>query len=118
MVEEKIEHGFLDTIKGGLRSVSQIISASIFPPISEGAERVIKNIEGRIIQIEKRILRRLSSLLIIGFGGVLLIFALFFYLRESLGWSNTAAYFSIGIVIFVIGLMIKAWDLKSNDNNG
>jgi VIT1/CCC1 family predicted Fe2+/Mn2+ transporter len=69
---------------------------------------VMKTIENRIMRIEKRILRKISSLFIIGFGGTFLIFALFFFLRESLGWSNAAACFSIGITVFVIGLLLKA----------
>ena len=35
---------------------------------------VMKTIEDRIVRIEKRILRKISSLLIIGFGVVFLIF--------------------------------------------
>lgn len=107
MVEAEKEHGFMDMIKTGLSSVSQIISATIFPPIAEGAEMVMKNIEDRIIRIEKRILRKLCSFLIIGLGGVFLIFALFFYLVEFLGWSSAAAFFSIGITVFVVGLLFK-----------
>lgn len=108
MVEREKECGFMYKIKDGLSYVSKIISASIFPQIAEGAEMVMKNIDDRIIRIEKRILRKLASFLIIGFGGVFLIFALFFFLRELLGWSNAAAFFSIGMTVFVIGLLLKA----------
>jgi hypothetical protein len=108
MVECEKERGFMDIIKDGLRYTSEMISASIFPPIAAGTEMVMKSIEDTIIRVEKRMLRKLSSLLIIGFGGVLLVVALFFYLREFLRWSNTAAYFSIGIMVFVIGLLLKA----------
>jgi energy-converting hydrogenase Eha subunit C len=45
--------------------------------------------------------------MIISFGGVLLIFALFFSLKEYLDLSNAAAFFSIGIIVFVIGLLLK-----------
>lgn len=107
MAEYEKERGFMEMIKEGLAYISQIISASIFPPIVEGAEMVMKNIEDGIIRIEKRVLRKITSLLIIGFGGVLLIFALFSFLREFLGWSNAAAFFSIGITVFVIGLLLK-----------
>ncbi len=107
MVENEKEHGFMGMIKDGLGYLSSIISASIFSPIAEGAQIVMKDIEEKIIQIEKRVLRKLLSFLVIGFGAVFLLFALFSYLREFLGWSNTAAYFSIGITIFVIGLLLK-----------
>ena len=92
----KKEGGFMDVIKYGLGYISQIVSASIFPPI-----------EDRIIQIEKRMLKKIYSLLIIGFGGVFLIFSLFFYLKDVLIWSNTLTFFVIGIIIFVIGLLLK-----------
>jgi len=82
------ENGFMDIIKEGLGYVSKIITASILPPIAEGAEVIMKDIEERIMLIQKRMLRKISSLVIIGFGAVLLIFALFFFLTESLGWSG------------------------------
>jgi small-conductance mechanosensitive channel len=108
MVENEKKHGFMDIIKDGLSYISKIISASIFPQMAEGAEMVMNTIDDRLIIIERRILRKISSLLIIGFGGVFLIFALFFFLIEYLGWSSAAAYFSIGITVFVIGLLLKA----------
>lgn len=106
MIKHK-KNGFIDAIKSGLSSVFQIISASIFPSMTESLERVMENMEIMIVQMEKRILRKISSLLIIGFGGILLIFAIFFCLKDILGWSNAAAYFSIGIIVFVIGLLLK-----------
>lgn len=72
--------------------ISHLISASVLLPLAE---------------MEKRILRKIWSSLIIGLGGVFLIFALFFFLIEYLEWSNAAAFFSIGIVVFVIGLLLK-----------
>jgi hypothetical protein len=107
MVKHEKESGFMDLVRDGVGYISQIISASIFPPIAQGTEMVMKNIDDRMLRIEKRILRKISSLLIIGFGGVFLIIALSFFLIEYLGWSNAAAYFSIGIIVFVIGLLMK-----------
>ncbi len=107
MTEHEKKTRILDRIKGGLSYISQIIYANILPKIAESAEGVMNNIDNRIIQIEKRILRKISSLLIIGLGGLFLIFGIFFLLRESLGWSNATAYFSIGITVFVIGLLLK-----------
>jgi len=101
------EHGFMDIIKDGLGYISQIITASIIPPIAEGAEMVMKDIEVRIMLIQKRMLRKISSLVIIGFGALLLIFALLFFMIDSLGWSKALAFFSIGIIVFVTGLLLK-----------
>lgn len=106
------EYGFMDLLKNGLGYVSQIISSSIFPPIIEGTEKVMDNIEERIIRIEKRILRKISSLLIIGVGIISLIFAFFFFLIEYLGWSNAAAAFAIGIAVFIIGLLLKVGEVE------
>ena len=107
MAENEKEHGFVNIMRDGLSYISKIILASIFPQIAEGAEMVMKTIDDRILRIEKRILRKLSSLLIIGFGLVFLVLALFFFLIDSLYWSKAAAYFSVGILIFVIGLLLK-----------
>jgi predicted MFS family arabinose efflux permease len=107
MAEKEKKHKFMDTIKSGIGYISEIISASIFPRIAEGAESIMKNIDDRIKLIEKRILRKISVLMIIWLGCMFLIFSLFFFLREYLNWSNTASFFSIGIIIFVTGLLLK-----------
>ena len=112
MVESK-KRGFVNRLKNGLHNILKIISASIFPKIAEGAEMVIKDIKDTLIQIERRILKKISFLLIIGFGGVLLIFALLFFLIDFVGWSNAAAFSFIGIIIFVIGLLLKAGEFDS-----
>ncbi len=107
MIEGEKEHGFMDNLKDGIGHVSQIVSSSIFNQIAEGGGRIMNNIDDRIIQIEKRILRKISSLFMMGFGGAFLIFALFFFLIESVGWSKAEAFLSIGITVFVIGLLLK-----------
>lgn len=107
MIKHEKKYKIMDKIKGILGYVSRIISTTIFQPIAEGMKRVMNDIEDGIISIEKRMLRAISSLLIIGFGGIFLILALFFFLKESLGWSNAAAFFSIGIIAFVAGLLLK-----------
>jgi len=107
MAEKEKKHGFMNIIKDGLSYVSQIVVASIVSPITEGAEKVMKNIDERILKIEKRIIRKITSLIIIGFGGVFLILALFSFLIEYLHWSNAASFFAIGITVFVIGLIMK-----------
>ncbi|MFH2020272.1 MAG: hypothetical protein ABIJ34_02595 [archaeon] len=99
--------GIIDMIKEGLGHIFQILSASIFSPILEGTEIVMKNIEDRIMRIERRILRKLRSFLVIGFGAALLTIAFLFFLVEFLGWSKAAAFFSAGIIVFVIGLLLK-----------
>lgn len=106
MVENRKKHGVMDVIIDGLGHISQRIADSIFPPMADGTERIMRKIEESIRRMERRILRKIFSLLIIGFGGILLIFALFSFLIEYLKWDNTSAFFVIGITIFVIGIML------------
>ena len=67
MAEGEKGNGFMNIITEGLSYVSKIVSASLFPPIAEGAELIMKNIDERIKQIEKRIERRICSFLLIGY---------------------------------------------------
>lgn len=92
-------------IKDDLAYVAQRALAALFPPITEGVEKVIQNIEDRIIRIEKRAIRTIFSFAVIGVGAIFMAIALFFFLKDDLGWSNSAAYFSMGILMLVIGLL-------------
>jgi VIT1/CCC1 family predicted Fe2+/Mn2+ transporter len=107
MSEDKKDHGFIGIIKDGLEYTAHRILANISPPITEGVEKIVQNLEDRIIRIEERMIRKIISFAVIGLGAIFLVFALFFFLREFLGWSNSAAFFSIGIVMFVAGLLLK-----------
>jgi len=107
------DNGFMGMIKDGLGYVSQVIMASIVPPIADGAEVLMNNIEERISRLEKKIMRKIYSGAIIGFSAILLLSALFFFLIEYLQWSKTIAFLSIGIIILVTGLIIK---LSVSDN--
>ena len=107
MVKNERKRGFVDIIKDTLSFISQVITANILPSIAEGTEIVINNIEDKVLRIETRIMRKMSSYLIIGLGTLFLIFALFFFLTENIGLSKAAGFFSIGITIFVIGLLLK-----------
>ena len=100
----------MDTIKEWFSYITQIVSETIFPTIEQGAEKIMDNIEQRLLHIEKRVWKKVYSLLIIGVGLLFLVFSLFFYLKEYLAWNNTMAFFSIGIVIFIMGLLLKLRD--------
>lgn len=118
MSEDKKNIGFLDTIKGGLDYIAKRILADISPPIAESIEKMMQNLEDRIIRIEERILRKIFSFVIIGFGAIFLTIALFFSLREFLGWSNSVAFFSIGMLMLVIGLMLNVtWNSRGEKND-
>lgn len=96
MGEDKKDRGFADTIKDGLGYIAQKILVHASPPITEVLERTI---------------RKIFSFAVIGFGAIFMLFALFFFLKESLGWSNSAASFSIGILLLAAGLLLK-WKEK------
>ncbi len=108
MAEQEKSNGFMDMIKDGLSYIPQIISASIFTPISEGTDMVMKTIENRMIKIENRIFRKISSFLTIWFGMIFMAFAFFFFLIEFFRWNYASAFFTVGIIIFMIGLLLKA----------
>jgi hypothetical protein len=112
---EKKGKGFLNLIKEGLSNISQILVASIFPPITEGAEMIMDNIEERINKIEKRILKNLRSFLIIALGSLFLVLSLFFFSVEQLGWSKAVSFLVIGVIILFAGLLLKLRD--QNEKN-
>ena len=117
-MREKKENGLVNMVKDFFGNISQIFLGSIIPPLLDSTELVMQNIEKRIKIIEKRIIRKISSFLIISFGGIILIFSLIFYLIEYLKWSKSLAYLSIGIILLIIGLILKVKDLLNEKNNG
>ena len=117
MAEKEKKQGFMDKLYKGLGFVSQIISSSLLSPVIDGAEIIMDKVEKRMALMEKRILRRLSALFITSFGAVFLIFAVLFFLIEQLKWSKSLAFFAIGIIIFVIGLLFKVRNLLNEKEN-
>ena len=117
MAGKEKKQGFMDKIYKGLNFVSQIISTSILSPVTEGAEVIMQKIEDRIELMEKRILRKLSSLLITAFGAIFLIFALLFFFIDYLKWSTYLSFFIIGVIIFIIGLLLKVRNLSIEREN-
>jgi len=101
------ESGFMGIITDGLSYISQIISASIFPPIVDGAENIMKKVEERMLIMEKKILRKICSMAVIGLGILFLVLSLLFFLIEYLQWSKTIAFLSIGLIIVIAGLLLK-----------
>jgi len=107
MVERGKKYGFMNKLKNGLGYVSRISSIGIATPIKMGAERIMGNVDSKIVQIEERIFKKISYLFIIGLGLFFLIFALSFFLIESLGWTKSVTYFSMGAIVLIIGLTLK-----------
>lgn len=110
MEQEKRNNKEESFFERGLKSLSEIVSEKIFYPLNKKSEMIINN-------MEKRIVRKISSLMIIWIGGLFLVFSLFFFLRENLGWNNAESLFSIGIIIFVAGLIVKIMEPKNTITN-
>ena len=108
---EKKENGFMDIIKDLISNLSHKILGNLIVPIIDSTEIIVHNIENKIQKIQTSIIRKISYFLIIIFGAILLIFSLIFYLIEYLKWSKSLAYFSIGITIVVIGIILKIKDM-------
>lgn len=107
MTKKIKKHSFIELIKKRLKYISQKISLDVFSPLAEESGIIMKNIDNRMLQLEKRVMRKIYSSLIIGFGGIFLIFALFFFIIEHFNWSSSLTFFIIGATIFVIGLLLK-----------
>ena len=107
MAESEKKNRFMEIIKDGLGHIYQAIGTAIITLIPQGTEIAMNHIDGRLVKMEKRLTRKIINLLTIGLGAMFLIFALLFYMMEFLGWSTYASLFSIGIVIFVLGLILK-----------
>jgi len=110
MQERKKKHGFMDVLMDGMQHIARLLTAGLMPSISENAESLMKNIEERLLRMERRIVRRITFLLVIGFGAVLLTLALIFYLVESVGWSNATALFAVGMALIVASLLLRSED--------
>ena len=103
-------------LENGLGYLSSIISEKIYPRREEEKEDFTKNIDDLAKVIEKRILGKVLSFLIIGVGLVFLVLALHTYLSESLGWGSVLTNLIIGMVIFVIGLITKLREYERLEN--
>jgi len=112
MGDDKKDSGLIGRIKEGLGYVAHRILANIALPITESVEKGMQDIEARTIRIEERAVRKMFSFAVIGFGAAFMLVALFFFLRESLGWSNSEAYSSIGALMLIIGLLLNAGERR------
>jgi hypothetical protein len=117
MDESKKELGFMGRVRAGLSGLTHAVVTSIVSPIAAGAEGVMDSMDERVMRMEKRIQKKLSALMVIGFGAALLVGALFYFLRESLGWSNVLTFFSLGMTIVVIGLLFRVKNAESIGNS-
>jgi hypothetical protein len=104
------EHGFMDALKVGLETMSKIVSAAVYPPVVEKAELLVKKVEGMMIRMEKKLIRKMAVMMIMAFGSLFLVFALLYSLIDYFGLSRALAFFSIGITVLVVGLLLIVFE--------
>ena len=112
MAKKRKQRGVMDILIDSVNYLSRGVLGNLFSQLAEAPEKIMDDIDERILKIENRIIKKLSFLLVTGFGGIFLIFALLFFLKERFGFGNAAAFFFIGITIFVAGLLLKIWELE------
>lgn len=108
----KKEDGFTGMLKYVLEYISGIVSSSVFSSVAEGTKIVMGIIEKRLLLLQRKMLLSLSSFVIMGFGALLLVFALFFFMIENLGWSYSAAFLVVGIIVIFTGIILKLGGLS------
>lgn len=106
MIEHKEKSEFVGIVTESLSCLSGIVSAGILPRILESTTRVMNTIDHRLAHVERRIVRKLYSFAMITGGGLFLLFSFFFLLTEYFGLSNAFSFFSIGLLLCMIGLML------------
>ncbi|PIN93812.1 hypothetical protein COU54_01705 [Candidatus Pacearchaeota archaeon CG10_big_fil_rev_8_21_14_0_10_31_24] len=107
MVKYEKENRFRSSLKEGLSYISNVISAKLFNQIIGSTQRVIDNIEDRIMKIQKNLLRKILIVQVFWLGIVLLIFALFFFIKDFFDWNNSISFLFIGIIVFIIALVLQ-----------
>jgi VIT1/CCC1 family predicted Fe2+/Mn2+ transporter len=112
MIENKNRWGFQGLINQILNNISQTISEELFSPLIKSTEKSINVLEGRIVNVERRMLNELYSFFLISFAGLFLTFAFFFCLKEFFNLSNFVSFFLIGIIFLLVGLILKFNKLK------
>lgn len=116
MDKNKINSRFEGTMNNTLKYISQGILLGIAAQIVEGTKFIFESIDRRVIKTERKILNNLYLFLLMGFAGVFLILAFFSYLKEFVGLSDTMAYLIMGVIILLVGLLIKKGVLKGGEN--
>jgi len=79
---------------------------------SKVLDKVIDNIEEKIINTKKRLMQSIYSSLLVGLGFLSLIGALYYYLTEVLLLSRTQVFLYLGVLLLAIGFFLKYRYLK------
>ena len=93
--------GVLDAVKGGITAMSDVLFSKIF-----------SQLQASLTKLEERLVKKLFSSMLVGFGIILLLIAGFFYLLEFAVVSKTTAFISLGAAFIIIGYFLKYLILK------
>ncbi len=102
--------GFLKLLSELLTNFSELLTASILPPIAEGTELILDTVERRIKKIERKIISNVRTHLIIGLGLSFLTLSFFFFLVEQLVLSKALSFLVIAVIVLFVGLLLKLQD--------
>ena len=69
---------------------------------------LIDKIEYKVMRLQDRAMKKISSGLLIVTSIVFLALSLFYFLKEYTGLSNTLSFFIIGILLLIVGVLIKS----------
>lgn len=69
-------------------------------------------IEHKVMGLQDRMVRKLTSGLLFSTSVVFIALSGFYFLREYVNLSNTTSFFSIGVVLLMVGLIIKSTERR------
>ncbi len=102
------------------RSMGDYISEG-FEAVSEGVgkfarnkiDRIADNTEDRFMAFQDRMIKRLASILLFGIAIVFLSLGAFYLLKELFSLTDSISFFIIGILLVVIGILVKSLNQKN-----
>lgn len=95
----------INILKDNSVHISENSTIDTNPNIKDDVLDVVEKLKHQTRRLNTQKMRKKSALLVFIFGGLYLVFALYFALKW-LGWSNSAAFLGIAIAVFVLGLLI------------
>ena len=102
MVFEK-KRTFTDYVSQGIDAVSEGVRRFA----STKFDLIIDKAEWKLMGLQDRIIKKLVCTLFFGISAVFLALSAFYLMKEYFNLSNTLSFFTIGILLLLIGIFIK-----------
>lgn len=112
MKKEGKESTTAKAIKTGISAVSDVLFSQVFSRLNNATQNLMDTVKSNMMQLQERMAEKLFSSLLIGLGIISLVVAIFFYLREYVAVTKTQAFFGVGIILLLIGYVLKYLSLK------